>query len=344
MKKLFLDLDLPAIEKELADAGYPKYRAKQLVEWVYQKRIRSFADCRNIPEDMRKTLDAKFVLRSLTPARKDASSLDRTVRYTFRTADGHAVYAVCLPSKERHSVCVSTQAGCPIGCKFCASGRVPFRRHLTRGEMLEQIIQAGELSGRSITGVLLMGMGEPLLNYDNVVSALRAIVDFRHLGIGRRHVTVSTVGLVPAIRKLAEEKIGVRLALSLHAPDDGVRRRFIPETVPHSVIDIMQAGMYYCRTNNARLTIEYILVPEVNDTLDCAKRLIKLLHNTTSPSDEVQVNLIPCNETGERKWRAPTVEEIGRFKNYLVQHEVLVNVRTPKGADIGAACGQLGVE
>ena len=344
MKKLFLDLELPAIEQELVAGGFPAYRAKQLVEWVYRKRVRSFEDCPNIPADMRQALDKKFVLRSLTLERKDSSALDGTVRYTFRTADKQTIYTVFLPSKQRHSVCISTQVGCPIGCKFCASGRVSFRRNLTRGEILEQIIQAGEISGRAITGVLLMGMGEPLLNYDNVISALRAMVDFRHLGLGRRHLIVSTVGLVPAMRRFAEENIGVRLALSLHAPDDGVRRRFIPETVPHSIIDIVQAGLYYSRTNNSRLTIEYVLVPEVNDTLECAKRFIKLLNHTTKPSDEVQVNLIPCNDTGERKWHTPTIEEIGRFKNYLEQNGILVTVRRPKGIDIGAACGQLGVE
>lgn len=342
-KTYLLDLTPEEIEKLLVSWGHSAFRGRQVVKWLYEKRVDSFDSCTDMPKGLREELSKKAAARTLTLDTRELSCLDGTIRYQFLTHDGFRIPTVFLPSRDRNSVCISTQIGCPIGCTFCASGRVKFRRNLSAGEIVEQILQAEHETGRRITGVLFMGMGEPLMNYDNTVAALKAITGFRQLGIGRRHITVSTSGVVPNIRKLADETMGVRLALSLHAPDDATRHRFIPDKLPYSVIDILQAGLYYSRKTNSRLTLEYNLVGEVNDSVKAAETFAKLINTAARLKDEVQVNLIPCNPTDRSKFDPPVEEHINRFKNILLKHDILVNIREAKGADIGAACGQLGV-
>jgi 23S rRNA (adenine2503-C2)-methyltransferase len=341
-KRHFLDYTPSEIEKIMCEWGESAFRARQVVEWVYVKKIDSFERAANLPKPLRERLDAEFVISTLTIAKKEASRRDGTVRYNFTTADNFGIAAVFLPKKERHSVCISTQVGCAMECAFCVTGSMKFKRNLTRGEMLEQIIRIERDSGQKISGVLLMGMGEPLLNYDNVVKAIDAILDFRQLGIGRRHVTLSTVGIVPEIRKLAEQKAGVRLALSLHAVDPKVRRKLLPR-VPFSAEEILEAGLYYSRTNRARLTVEYTLVAGLNDTLPAVQKFVELITEHAKPKDNIQINLIPCNGATVHRWNSPSVETIQRFQRYLDKHGILSTVREPKGADIGAGCGQLGV-
>jgi len=342
-KKHLLDLTTDQIKEEVAGLGQSPYRAAQIAQWVYKKKSDKISEFSNLPEAFRKELDEKYTPRVLKLKGRRESKIDGTVRYDFETADGYVVPCVFLPSNDRNSVCVSSQAGCPIGCTFCASGKAGFKRNLTRGEILEQIITAEALSGNRITGVLFMGMGEPFLNYDNVLGAVRSITGFKELGLGRKHVTISTVGLVPEIRKFADEMTGVRLALSLHAPDDATRARLIGEAIRYSVKEILEAGLYYSRKNNSRLTIEYLLAAGVNDTPQAAQKLARILQKSLHGPDEFQVNLIPFNSTERSKWKTPKEEDINRFRNYLVENKILAMVRQPKGADITAACGQLGV-
>jgi 23S rRNA (adenine2503-C2)-methyltransferase len=341
-KQYFLDLERAGIEKLTAEWGLPSFRAKQLMEWVYQKRVDSFAAFTNLPAELRQKLDSTYRLRAFEIKGKQVSVLDGTVRYHLAAGDGAMISAVFLPSRDRASVCISTQAGCSVGCLFCATGKTGFKRNLSRGEILEQILLIERDTGRKINGVLLMGMGEPLLNYTNVVAALKAMVDPGELGIGRRHITVSTVGIVPKIRQLADEQVGVRLALSLHAPDDETRKKIIPDAIRHSVAEILEAGLFYSRQTNGRLTIEYILIPGVNDALQAAQKLVKLIKDAAAAEDEVQVNLIPCNETPGGTWTSPSSETIDHFRDHLIQNGLLAIIREAKGADIGAACGQLG--
>lgn len=342
-KTYLLDLTPEEIEKLLISWGHSAFRGRQVVKWLYEKRVDSFEKCTDMPKDLRDQLEKKAAARTLTLDTRELSCLDGTVRYQFKTHDGFRIPTVFLPSRDRNSVCISTQIGCPIGCTFCASGKVKFRRNLSSGEIIEQIFQAESETGRRITGVLFMGMGEPLMNYDNTVAALKAITGFHQLGIGRRHVTVSTAGVVPNIRKLAEETSGVRLALSMHAADDATRHHFITDKLPYSIKDILQAGLFYSRKTNSRLTLEYNLVSEINDSPKDAENFAKLVRTAAHAKDEVQVNLIPCNPTDRDKFHPPSEENINRFKNILLKNDILVNIREAKGADIGAACGQLGV-
>jgi 23S rRNA (adenine2503-C2)-methyltransferase len=343
-KKYILDIEPGRIEAEITAMGQSAFRARQITEWIYKKKSGSISEFSNLPADFRKELSAKYILRALKLKSSEQSLLDGTTRYNFETRDGYVVPCVFLPTPERNSVCVSSQAGCPVGCGFCASGKAGFKRDLSRGEILEQVIEAEKLSGKKITGVLFMGMGEPFLNYDNVESAVRSLTGFTEFGLGRKHVTVSTVGLVPEIRKFADSKPGVRLALSLHAADDETRARLIGSRIKYTVKEILEAGLYYSRTNNSRLTIEYLLAAGVNDSSQAAAKLARLLHKSLHGArDEFQVNLIPFNGGERAKLKTPDTENINRFRNQLAESGILAIVRQPKGCDIDAACGQLGV-
>jgi len=342
-KKHLLDLTPEEIEEDIKLLGQSPFRARQIVEWVYKKRSASIEEFTNLPAALRKEFDEKYVLRALKLKTRAESRIDGTTRYDFETAEGYIIPCVFLPSKDRNTVCISSQAGCPVGCGFCASGKSGFKRDLTRGEILEQIIEVQEQSRQRVTGILFMGMGEPFLNYSNVLSAVRAITDFRELGFGRRHVTVSTIGVVPEIRKFADEKPGVRLALSLHAADDVTRARLIGEKIRYTVKEALEAGLYYSRKNNARLTIEYIVAAGVNDSEQSAEKLARLFNKSLSASDDIRVNLIPFNCTERSRLKTPKPEELNRFKNNLAENGIMAIIRQPKGLDITAACGQLGV-
>ena len=342
-KKYILNYEIADIEKQFLAAGQDRFRVNQVLEWAYKKKVDSFDKCTNLPASFRTELANTYSLRELKLSDVKASKKDGTERFHFKAADGLDIFTVYLPGKDRNSICISSQVGCPVGCAFCFSGKVKFKRNLTRGEILEQILQVENKKGININSVLFMGMGEPLLNYDNVVSALKALTDFREFGMGRRHITVSTVGFVPQIRKLADEILGIRLALSLHAPDDEIRNKLVTERIPYTVNEILKAGLYFSRKNSSRLTIEYILIAKVNDTMASAKKFVKLLERASKPKDEIQVNLIPFNDTENVKFHMPSGEAMQRFKNFLNKNGVLAMIRNPRGADIGSACGQLGI-
>ncbi|OGS19302.1 MAG: hypothetical protein A3J83_07210, partial [Elusimicrobia bacterium RIFOXYA2_FULL_40_6] len=266
-KTFILDL-VPGeqLERYIVREGVSKFRTKQILEWVYKKKSDSFSQFSNLPADFRKHLEENYCLRSFTLKDKKSSKIDATVRYSFNTPDGFEVITVFLPHENRNSICLSSQIGCPIKCSFCASGKVPFKRNLTRGEILEQILQVEKDSGAVVDSILFMGMGEPLLNYDNVVSAIKSMVDPEQFGYGRRNIVLSSAGFVPQIMKLSDEKVAVRLALSLHAPDDQVREKIITGKIPYFVEDILQAGLEYGRKTKSKITIEYVLIDGVNNT------------------------------------------------------------------------------
>ncbi|MDR1418674.1 MAG: 23S rRNA (adenine(2503)-C(2))-methyltransferase RlmN [Endomicrobium sp.] len=342
MKKNILDLTSTQLKTYLKTIINQSYRINQIIDWVYIKKASTFEEFTSISKDLRQKLDNKFLLRSLKIVKKEQSIIDGTIRYTFQSADKKYFFSVFLPSSGKNSVCISSQIGCPVMCAFCSSGRVKHSRNLTRSEILEQILQIENDTKEKVSGVLFMGMGEPTLNYNNVSSALSSILSKKEFAIGKRHITISSVGNVSAIKKLADDNFGIRLAISLHATDEKQRKKIIPNNFGFKIEDILNAGKYYLKKTKSRLTIEYILIKEINDTAADAHKLARLLQRYGLLNKSVQINLIPFNSVKDVSFNAPTQESVLKFKNILKLSGVLANIRQAKGIDISAACGQLG--
>jgi 23S rRNA (adenine2503-C2)-methyltransferase len=338
MKKNILDLTSTQLKTVINQS----YRINQIIDWIYVKRASTFEEFTSIPKDLRQKLDNKFLLRSLKLVKKKQSIIDGTIKYTFQSVDKKCFFAVFLPSNGKNSVCISSQIGCPVMCAFCSSGRVKHLRNLTRGEILEQILQIESDTKEKVSGVLFMGMGEPTLNYNNVSAALNSILSEKEFAIGKRHITLSSVGNVTAIKKLADDNFGIRLAISLHATSEKQRKKLIPNSFNFTIEDILNAGKYYLKKTKSRLTIEYILIKEINDTPADAHKLARLLKRYGLFNKSVQMNLIPFNSVRNVSFNAPTQESVLKFKNILKLSGIFANIRQAKGAGIGAACGQLG--
>lgn len=341
-KTFILDIETKQLYSELKPFVAEKYKIDQIIQWIYQKKVLDFNNFTNISKELRGNLSSSFTLTSFTNVKKDESILDGTVRYTFRTYDNKYIYAVCLPSENKKTVCISTQVGCPVSCNFCLSGKTKFSRNLSRGEILEEILYIENDIKERISGVLFMGMGEPMLNYANLKSVIKTLISKKEMNIGKRHITVSSMGVIPGIKSLADEMFGVRFALSLHATDDKQRKKIIPNNFGNTIADLLDVCKYYLKKTNSKVTIEYILLKDFNDTSSDAHRLARLMrqHNLINP--DVQVNLIPYNETNSFDYKTPTQMSILTFKKILKVSGITVNIREPKGLDIGAACGQLG--
>ncbi|MDR1695727.1 MAG: 23S rRNA (adenine(2503)-C(2))-methyltransferase RlmN [Endomicrobium sp.] len=342
MKKYLLDLTNAQLKDALKHVIAQDYRINQISDWIYVKKAASFDGFTNISKDIREKLGEKFILRALKILKKEKSVIDGTIRYTFQTLDKKQFFAVFLPSKSKNSVCISSQTGCPVSCAFCSSGKTKFCRNLSRGEIIEQILQIENDAKEKIGGVLFMGMGEPMLNFNNLEQSLKVLLSNKEFGIGKRHITVSTVGIVPAIKKLADENYGVRLALSLHAVDEKQRRILIPNNLGFTIPEILNAGKYYLKKTNSRLTVEYILVKGINDSAADAHKLARLLRQNDLINPDVQANLIPFNPVNGVSFQTPAEESVQKFKNILKLSGLTSNIRQAKGADISAACGQLG--
>jgi 23S rRNA (adenine2503-C2)-methyltransferase len=342
MKKYILDLTTSQLKVYFKFIIKQDYRLDQIIDWIYVKKASSFEKFTSIPKDLRQELDKKFLLRTLKIVKKERSIIDKTIRYTFQSADKKYFFAVFLPASNKNSVCISSQIGCPVMCTFCSSGRVKYLRNLTRGEILEQILQIENDTKEKVSGVLFMGMGEPTLNYSNVSSALSSILSKKEFAIGKRHIILSSVGNVSAIKKLANDNFGIRLAISLHATDGKQRKKIIPNSFGFTIEDILSAGKYYLKKTKSRLTIEYILIKKVNDSTTDAHKLARLLKRHDLLNSNVQINLIPFNSVENVNFNVPTQGSVLKFKNMLKLSGVLANIRQAKGADIEAACGQLG--
>ncbi|MDR3195864.1 MAG: 23S rRNA (adenine(2503)-C(2))-methyltransferase RlmN [Endomicrobium sp.] len=342
MKKYILDFTVAQFKTAVKSIIKEGYRVDQIIEWVYAKKASFFDEFTNISKELREELNKRFTLRCLKIVKKDHSIIDGTIRYAFQTIDKKYFFAVFLPNKGKNSVCISSQIGCPVSCVFCSSGKVKLARNLTRGEILEQILQIENDTKEKVSGVLFMGMGEPTLNLNNMALVLNSLLSNKEFGIGKRHITFSSVGNVPAIKKLADDNFGVRLALSLHAIDEKQRKKLIPNNFGFSIEDMLNAGGYYLKKTKSRLTIEYILVKNINDSAAAAHKLARLLRHHELLNPDVLVNLIPFNPVGGVDFQTPQEETIQKFKNILKIGGTIVNIRQAKGADIGAACGQLG--
>jgi len=327
---------------EIARLCEPSYRADQILQWIYEKQADSFDAMSNLPAPLRQKLARQFELNAVRSVRT-RSATDTTEKFLFQLHDGALIETVLIPatpgltsSSDRHTVCVSTQVGCAYGCKFCASGLEGVKRNLTAAEIVDQVLHVQKLSGERVSNIVVMGMGEPLANFDNLMRALRIINAPWALGIGDRKITVSTVGLVPRIRQLADDPMQLRLAVSLHGATDEVRERIMPVNKKHPLKELFDACDYYVNTKNRMMTFEYILIDGVNDSLEQAHKLGAIAKRLRA-----KVNLIPYNPVEGLPWKRPERDRCKMFAHTLKSHGVTATLRMKKGTDINAACGQL---
>jgi 23S rRNA (adenine2503-C2)-methyltransferase len=320
----------------------PAYRADQVLQWVYEKQAGSFEEMTNLPAALRKKLTDSFELNAVH-AVKTRNATDTTEKFLFQLRDHSLIETVLIPatpgltsSSDRHTVCVSTQVGCAFGCTFCASGLEGVKRNLNAAEIVDQVLHVQKLSGEKVNNIVVMGMGEPLANYDNLMRALHILNAPWGLGIGARKITVSTVGLVPRIKQLAEEPMQLRLAVSLHGATDEVRERIMPVNKKYPLKELLAACDYYVHTKKRMMTFEYILIAGINDTLEQAQKLGMIAKRLRA-----KVNLIPYNPVEGMLWRRPERDRCKMFQHILKQHGIASTLRMEKGTDINAACGQL---
>ena len=329
------DYNLDALKNELIKLEEKPYRAEQIFKWLYQDKVKSFDDMTNLSIDLREKLKTNYTICNFNILKKQESS-DGTKKYLFDILDGNAIETVLMSYHHGYSICVSSQIGCPMGCKFCASTGIAFVRNLTSGEIVEQILAVEQDTGVRISNVDFMGIGEPLNNYDNVVNAIRIINNPKGLNIGARHISVSTSGLVPAIYKLADENIQCTLSISLHATNNEKRSSMMPVNDIYPIETLMKACKDYIAKTNRRISFEYALAKDNNDNLEDAKELVKLLHGMLC-----HVNLIPINKVENGKYTKSSIENVMKFRDYLNAHGITATIRRELGSDIDAACGQL---
>jgi len=338
---------LSLTQEELSDAlealGEPRYRARQLCSWVYTRRVVDFESMSDLPAALRIKLAAEFSLRPLEKVSVTGAK-DTTRKFLFRLQDGQLIETVLIPASvgldgersKRRTLCVSSQVGCAYGCQFCASGLDGWKRHLTAGEIVAQFLAVEELSGEKIQNIVFMGMGEPFANYENLMRALTILNAPWGLGVGARHMTVSTSGLVPRILEFADQPLQIRLAISLHGATDEVRERIMPVNRKYPLKELLDACAHYAQRKNHYLTFEYILIRDVNDSEEQARALAIRVRPLRA-----KVNLIPYNTVEGLHWERPDVATQERFLAILQDGSIMATLRREKGHDIAAACGQL---
>lgn len=329
---------LPELEELVLSWGEKRYRARQLMLWLYHRRAKTFDEMTDISKSFRGKLNEIAYISHLKLLAKETSKVDDTTKYLFELEDGKRVESVLMYDSNRITCCISTQIGCTQGCVFCATGRSGFVRNLTTPEIVNQImaIENDLGNGKSVTNVVLMGMGEPFLNYENVIKAIRLMNASEGLMIASRKITVSTSGLVPQIRQFTNEMTQIGLAISLNATDDETRSQLMPVNRRYPINEVLNACKEWALAVNRWLTVEYILIKDVNDSLSDAKKLCKLLHGIPC-----KVNLIAYNQVEGLPFQRPEMEKIENFRRTLASAHYVAPVRESKGMDISAACGQL---
>lgn len=338
MKPFIYDLSIKQLEDWVKEAGQPAYRAAQIYDWLYVKRVNSFAAMTNLPKAFRRQLEDSFQFVTLNEITRFRSR-DGTVKFLFGLHDGHAIETVIMKHNYGNSVCVTTQVGCRIGCTFCASTLGGLKRNLSSGEIVAQVVKAQQMldeQGERVSSVVVMGSGEPFENYEATMAFLRTITEPKGLNIGQRHITVSTSGIIPNIYRFADEKTQIGFAVSLHAPNDELRSRLMPVNRRYPFRDLIEACKYYIRTTGRRITFEYALIGGVNDRPEHAEELADVLQGMLC-----HVNLIPVNHVPERKYVRTPKEDIFAFKRVLEKRNINTTIRREQGHDIEAACGQL---
>lgn len=319
----------------VTENGFPKFRAKQIHDWLY-KNVTDFDDMRNISADLKTFLKSSCYISVANIEKKLVSRYDKTVKYLFSFNDGECVESVVMSYKHGYSICISTQVGCKMGCTFCATGKSGFSRSLVPSEMLGQIEAAQRDLNIRISNIVLMGMGEPLDNFDNVVKFLRLVSSDNGLNIGMRHITLSTCGIVPKIYELAKLHLGITLSVSLHAPNDEIRQRTMPIARKYSIEELLKACSDYFKTTGRRVTFEYSMISGVNDSDENARELAKRLEGTQS-----HVNLIPVNTVEGTGYLKSNIKRQQAFIKILAAKNIGATVRRTLGSDINASCGQL---
>ncbi len=332
------DLSLDELTQHMASAGEKPYRATQIFEWIYQKGAWSFEAMRNLPGELRDHLEKDFDLKPNTVARKFVSE-DKTTKFLLDLFDHEKVECVLIPTATRTTGCISTQAGCKFGCKFCASGLGGWKRNLTCAEILIQVLQVKEESlkhKRPLSNIVFMGTGEPLDNFDDLFKAIRTINADKGIGIGARHITISTVGLVPKIKELAKQNLQIELAISLHGYDNESRNLLMPVNRKYPFDELIAACREYFKATKRQITFEYILIKDVTCTEKAVESLKKAFQGMIC-----KMNLIPYNPVTEFGHKTPSGKEMNDFRDRLEECGIHATIRTPRGRDVGAACGQL---
>jgi 23S rRNA (adenine2503-C2)-methyltransferase len=331
------DLSLPQLQIWLAELGAENYRARQVARWIYKLDVTQVSAMTDVPQVLRRALEQRAQITQLPNLRRYQAS-DGTCKLRYELTDGSVIESVLIREPRRLTLCLSTQAGCRIGCAFCLTAKGGLRRHLRPAEIIDQIIQARRQlePGEQLTNLVFMGMGEPFDNYSHLVQALRLIIHPDAVGFSARRITVSTSGVVPAIRKFGAEGLRVNLAVSLNAPNDAIRSQLMPINKRWPISDLLAACREYPLPPSRRITFEYVLLAGINDRAEHAEQVARLLRGL-----RCKVNLIPFNEFSDAGFHRPAAETVKRFQAILLEHSLTATVRESRGREIGAACGQL---
>lgn len=332
-------LTLPQLKEYFENTGEKAFRAMQVWEWLWQKSARSFEEMTNLSKNLREKLEQHFEIRPISVATQQKSK-DGTIKSAFKLYDNELIEGVLIPVDDRMTACVSSQVGCSLSCKFCATGYMDRKRNLDPGEIYDQVVaidaQAKEAYNVPLSNIVFMGMGEPLLNYANVLEGINRITSEDGLNMSPKRITVSTAGIAKMIKKLADDDVKFNLALSLHAADDTKRNQIMPINESNTLEALREALLYFYEKTQNKITFEYILFYNFNDTLQDAEKLMKFARQIPS-----KINIIEYNPIAEADFKNTEEDRLERFANYLKQHRITVNVRRSRGKDIDAACGQL---
>ncbi len=329
------DYNLNELKLELESLGEKAFRAEQIFKWLFVDKVKSFDEMTNLSLELREKLKQNYDICNFEIVKK-LISVDGTAKYLFGLSDGNAIESVLMEYHFGKSVCVSSQIGCKMGCKFCASTGIPFVRNLTSGEIVEQIIAIEQDTKSKVSNVVFMGIGEPMDNYENVMNAIQILNNPKGLNIGARHISVSTSGIVPKIYEFADADMQCTLSISLHSANNEIRSSMMPVNNAYNIEELIEACKYYIKKTNKRISFEYALAKDNNDNLKDADELIHLLKGMLC-----HVNLIPINKIENGKYTKSSLENIMKFRDYLNEHGIVATIRRELGSDIEAACGQL---
>ena len=335
-KKDIASYSFEELQEEMLAIGEKGFRSRQIYSWIHEKLVDDFEEMTNLPKALRQKLEAAYEIRRVEMEKRQISKIDGTNKFLFCLKDGNMVESVLMKYKHGNSVCISSQVGCRMGCRFCASTLDGLERNLTPSEMLRQVYQIQKIPGERVSNIVIMGTGEPLDNYDNFLKFIHMVSDEHGLNISQRNITASTCGIVPNIRRLAEEKLQITLALSLHGSNQEKRRSLMPVANKYELHEVLEACDYYFEKTGRRITFEYSLVHGVNDTPEDAKELMGILKDRNC-----HLNLIPVNPIKERNYEKPDKKSAENFKNKLEKNGINVTIRREMGSDIDGACGQL---
>lgn len=340
-KYCLMGLTKEELQNYFLNFGESKFRGSQLFDWIYKFKVSDFDLMTNIKKELRELLKEKCSLSCLELKQVYKSQKSITKKYLFETTDNHKIETVLIPTEERNTLCISTQVGCPLGCKFCATGYLGFKRNLSAGEIIEQLVQVDREQDSDITNIVFMGMGEPLLNYDEVIKTLRIFFDIPGKRFGRNRITLSSVGIPEKIIQLADSEFKIKLAFSLHSCFDEIRSVIAPINKKYPLRENIEALKYYTNKTKTRITFEYVMLENINDREEDVKGLIRLCNQLPSKINLIPFNRINYGDLENLNYNPPSSEKINKFADKLRENNITVMIRATMGDDINAACGQL---